>query len=150
MKQGTTRRFLAAALVLPAAAMVGCSRQADLVETGAVTLRKVDAAHVRIAWAEVRRDGDAAVATGSLIPQGTHSRTLVGHVDVDRVAPDGRLLHHDCSPPVYLSSRGPGKGRLSKRFQVRLASPPAAGSVLRVRYEPGARCQHPPRRPPAS
>ena len=126
------RTLVAGALMLSGVVIAGCGGQGYTASGGDVDLPKGDG--VRVTWAEVRTDGNGAVVVGRVMPSGAVTRRHAGHVDVEYVDADGKVVAKASSPTIYLLNRGPGKGLQGKAFRVPVAAAPRAGSTLRVTY----------------
>ena len=129
------RTLAAHAMVLGGLAIVGCGgRGPDMVAAGDVALEKVDADGVRVTWAEVRPDATGTVVTGRVMPAGALTRRYAGHVDIEYVGADGKVVAKASSGTIHLANRGPGKGLKGENFRVGVEAVPPAGGTVRVTY----------------
>ena len=96
---------------------------------------------VRVTWISVRKEGDSLVVAGAVRPRGMFPGCRRGHVDVEVLDSNGRLLAEGHSRDVYVHSRV-GSPKI-KRFTVTLPLSPPQDSLIRVTHHPGsAETQH--------
>ena len=103
-----------------------------------MAVTKVHARGVQLMWAKVRQEPEYAVVTGSLTLKGVANRKYSGHVDVEFMDSDGKLIERAHSETIYVAQRGPGKGSKLRRFSVRLKTIAPQNGNVRVVYHLGS------------
>ncbi len=121
--------------VLTLAVIVGscfASNRIDLVDQGVVSLEQQHSKKVRIAWGNVKQDGEDIIVSGALMRRAITSYPIWRHVKITVLAPDGTVLQEARTSNIKVPRRVPGRGFNTKRFEVRLAGIPPRGSLVRI------------------
>ena len=117
------------------AVVSGCATadRSDLVKSGILNIEQERMGKVYIAWSGAYEDGDGFIVTGVLKRSDQVGLPIKTHVDVTIMSPDGTVLDEARSSEIYVSRRIIGRGHLTfERFEVRFASVPPQGSLVRV------------------
>lgn len=114
----------------------GCmGKHIDLVGAGTVELDVVQPLLARISGVTVRQGKQDVHVSGLVQREALSGQPLSGHVDVEVLHPDGRVLErNNVRLPQQRSHRG---GRYSEFFHVYIPGRLADGTSVRIRYHCG-------------
>jgi len=111
----------------------GCvTNRQDFVKTGHVILQHRATGKVHITWCSAYEKDNEFVVTGALRRRDTVGMPIAVRVDVQVMAPDGRILDEGCSSIIRVPRRIIGRYTGFNRFTVRFSEVPPQGSSLSV------------------
>ncbi len=98
-----------------------------------IAVERMPSADARISKVYLRRDGKGLAISGELRPPGMKRSILPGHMLIEIIGPDGKMIKQAKSHYYRV-------GKINKKmqkytFSVILPKVPPAGSTIRLRYE---------------
>ena len=105
----------------------GCSTGRNLIRDNTVTVERIDTNITYIKSVSVQQFDKEISIKGTVQRQHSGRGTVRGHVDLELITPNGRLIYQD-EVPYYRKNLKKGEAN----FQITLPEEPQAGSVLRL------------------